>query len=633
MVLHKGASVYDESFHAGLNIIRGQNSSGKSTIVDFIFFALGGDFANWRPESERCEMVLAEVEINKQIITLRRGVSPNKGQGMDIFFGNLSDALASPFSDWQTYPAAKTVNKESFSQVLFRLLGFPEVTGNKGSNISMHQILRLTCVDQLSRVQSLFRDEAFDSSLTRKTVGDLLLGIYDDQLYSDQLSHRRVLQQLDQEKVEFSGLEAALKNVGQFDVLAKIPELISETEKELEIVRHTLAQGLPPIELAPPQEAATAALHQAQSAFTDRKYLYAQTAGNANMLAHELEDSGAFIENLQKRLTALQESVRAEQALGHLALQLCPECLQPLSPNTPAGHCHLCQQVAPESGRQNRILKLQNELSNQIDESKRLLVKREKDLEVARRALIQLDTEIAAAQRRLDDIVEATRTSRDRRLDELFVKKGALESHLAALFEQRKLAIRLNDLRNSITKLQRDIVDLNEAIRAGKQRQDTRRIEALSAIERYTLEFLKRDLNREPEFQVAQKVEIDFEKNECRIDGRSNFSASSMSYLKGAVHFALFFASLELNFFRFPKFIINDNIEDKGMEEVRSRNFQKVIAEISGRFDVEHQVIIATSMVAPELDNPTYCIGSKYSETNMTLKFPPNECGIPAPDA
>ena len=33
---------YDELFHKGVNIIRGHNSSGKSTIIRFIFLALGG---------------------------------------------------------------------------------------------------------------------------------------------------------------------------------------------------------------------------------------------------------------------------------------------------------------------------------------------------------------------------------------------------------------------------------------------------------------------------------------------------------------------------------------------------------------------------------------------------------------
>src|SRR4051794_11717297 len=71
VVLYKGIAVYDERFHDGVNIIRGINSTGKSTIVDFIFFALGGDFVGWKPEAGLCEAVLAEVEINQTILTLR----------------------------------------------------------------------------------------------------------------------------------------------------------------------------------------------------------------------------------------------------------------------------------------------------------------------------------------------------------------------------------------------------------------------------------------------------------------------------------------------------------------------------------------------------------------------------------
>jgi hypothetical protein len=92
-------------------------------------------------------------------------------------------------------------------------------------------------------------------------------------------------------------------------------------------------------------------------------------------------------------------------------------------------------------------------------------------------------------------------------------------------------------------------------------------------------------------------------------------------YLKNCVHFAIAFASLDLDFFRYPRLILCDNMEDKGMEEERSHNFQRKIVELSNKYSLSHQIIFTTSMIAPELDSTLYCIGDKYTQLNKSLKL------------
>ena len=88
-----GASVeYDQEFHHGVNVIRGENSSGKSTIADFIFFGLGGEFDRWKDAASRCTAVRLEVETASSILTLHRAIG-NKLEPISAYYGPLSDSL------------------------------------------------------------------------------------------------------------------------------------------------------------------------------------------------------------------------------------------------------------------------------------------------------------------------------------------------------------------------------------------------------------------------------------------------------------------------------------------------------------------------------------------------------------
>src|SRR5690606_16677822 len=77
---------YKGTFHFGVNIIRGKNSSGKSTIANFLFYILGGAFNNWTSEARKCKDVTAEIVINGAEFTLRRDISDSVLTPLQIYW-------------------------------------------------------------------------------------------------------------------------------------------------------------------------------------------------------------------------------------------------------------------------------------------------------------------------------------------------------------------------------------------------------------------------------------------------------------------------------------------------------------------------------------------------------------------
>ena len=103
------------------------------------------------PEARKCQYVMAEVSINGMVVTLQRFIEISRdgkvnGQApMYIYFGPMIDVLDTDatistlnYQLWKRFPYDMTTKIRSFSNVLFQLMGLPEVKAE--SNITMHQI-------------------------------------------------------------------------------------------------------------------------------------------------------------------------------------------------------------------------------------------------------------------------------------------------------------------------------------------------------------------------------------------------------------------------------------------------------------------------------------------------------------
>ena len=158
----------------------------------------------------------------------------------------------------------------------------------------------------------------------------------------------------------------------------------------------------------------------------------------------------------------------------------------------------------------------------------------------------------------------------------------------------------------------------NERLKATQEKQLTR---AKTLIADEIRDLLVHDLRRQDSFEKPRNIQFDFASNTITVDGHTYFSASSRVILKSSFFLGFFAAATKDSSFRHPRFVMLDTIEDKGMEPERSHNFQNQILRKSESSIVEHQVIFATAMISPDLDDERFLVGRFYTRDEPTLKI------------
>jgi hypothetical protein len=401
IVFQSGHRAFDCPFHPGVNVLRGRNSSGKTTILDLLAFSLGAENIRWKPEALQCTDTMVEVLLNGEYACLRREISVEVQRPMSIFWGSFDEAFKAGAHLWERYPFKRSQHQTSFSQTLFGSLEMPQAQGDGASNLTMHQILRVLYADQPSVHSPIFRIDAFDSSLTREMIGGYLAGVYDDELYSAQLRTREVNILLNKQISELKGIFHVLGRSGQTPDLVFTNERILEMEDKREQLTHTMVQ-LKEDRVLPRKDA-----NKARTKAENLRLQLNEARRDDFLLKNELAeleldigDSLLFVQEIELRLQNLEESAETRSYFGNMLFRFCPNCLGELSDTrTDEKHCHLCTTELGSKRGESQLLRMRNELSIQLKESKSLIDSRIQKVEELKRNIPSLTEKIKQLER------------------------------------------------------------------------------------------------------------------------------------------------------------------------------------------------------------------------------------------
>jgi rubrerythrin len=611
--------VFSGKFHKGINVLRGHNSSGKTTVLDFLAYTLGAENIPWKKEALLCDTSIAEVELNGTPVTIRRDVNDKAMNPLYIYWGPAEKALSAQITDWEVYPFRRSENKLSFTQSLLLAMGLPEAQGDGASNLTMHQFLRVMYADQPSLHSPIFRNDTFDSALTRETVGNYLCGIYDDRLYVAQLRKRTL-------EKDYLQMESELRSI--FRVLAKSQqdvnfEFIGQQITAIEFEKHNLLQELTKIKKERalekksqnPDEKLRQKLDKARS-----DLLNAQDSLTRREL--EIADSQKFVAEISARLQSIDESSATRNYFGSLSFSFCPCCLSEITqPENENGACALCKNPMKNPAGDAQVLRMKNELRIQLKESEKLLSDSEREVAELRSKLPLYRKQLLDLEQQYAESIQVWSSDVELEIENISRRIGVIEQEVRGLYETQRFASVIAELQNKRDKVSEEITKVNSTIEslvfAQEERKKVVSLEISSTLGR----LLRADFYRQEEFRQAENVQFSFTDNMVAVEGATQFSESSTVVLRHLFHVALLSAADRIAEMRLPRFLMLDGIEDGGIELLRAHRLQEIIVEECSTFSHDYQLIVATSQIGPALDKPEYVVARSFSEDHRSLEI------------
>lgn len=353
-----------------INVVLGDNNSGKSTFLKLILYCLGAPIKSFIDEISKLNLsdnVSLDIEFKnkKQVHILRKLpasdaiiVTPIK-DSKNIVNDEITAFSSVEFSDYLLENEGYLLEKVTYSK-------------DKTASFRFYFLLRAIYVDQDTAALSILSDldmghDYFTSQpIIKKSIIEKLLGKDNSQLQRIRLE----IQQLTKIKTELTDRINFLKEeLGEISKnedfkLNKICDELMEIAAEKAALTSQKFQKISTVKsINDLQDSESQILRQ-----TKLKVLYDQQ----QITTLELKDIQDVIQSLTDDMALLKYKVAAKEVLEDLPILFCPNCLSPLSEDTiKKGLCDNCHKRTIEERVINSAM-LKKTISDSISEAQEL---------------------------------------------------------------------------------------------------------------------------------------------------------------------------------------------------------------------------------------------------------------------
>lgn len=558
-----------EYIFGDVNVLLGDNNSGKSTLMKLILFCLGAPIHSFIDEISKerlCNNVTLEVTLkNGRNVRITRKlpdseaflVTPVKNED-DIVNDEISVFNATEFSDYLLENEEYSADKIIYAK-------------DKMASFRFYFLLRAIYVDQDTSAHSILSDlnmgqDYFTSQpIIKKSIVEKLLGKDNSELQKI----RVIIQELNKENAllgaEINFLKEQkekIESLYNYEWKKIDSELLNITD-EKELLSEAQYEQLSKIK--------TTNNNMISSELIVKQKLLKEKLQNDQTLKLEIADLENILKSLNGDAKMLNYKIAAKDILEELPILYCPNCLSELSEETVAkGFCSNCKKKTVEEKILNNAM-LKKTINDSISEAQELLVIKRNILNQNLVDMRKLEKEVQKERERLlgdsqadRNIIQDSINEIKQRLEYLIEKENVLEQY-------QKNKIELDRAKNKKKAI-------NDSLKENKELLLTADSKATSAMLKYETfvqlfnEYLK------AMFSEIDKVSLD-ENYMPLIDDNKIISLSSAS-LKVAIRITYILALMNSSCGddgNHVGFILLDSPKDKDLDDFRFEKYLQII--------------------------------------------------------
>jgi len=327
-VRYSGDNYYYDSpeIGPGINIILGDNGSGKSTFSYFIEYALGGKIKPFSDDdiNGRYSLILNDTNNYVQVDILINKISYSLKR-----FINSQDVFVDHPSGTQSYPLDRNSAQFIFSDWLLGKLGIPVFELHIGAShwfFNFNDLFRLLNYDQSTEARKIYKAplaENFvaDSIIIRKSIFEILLGISSADYFKKLDAARAALKSRDVTKALWENFTANHVVDGDFDKLTERKAEVESTLKSLEIQRNSYLKENTSV------DDKIGELSEVQTKLIGLELKLSEDRISIVNLQNESNKVKILHEGLVQEIAQIEKIIFTHDKLDLFSMELCPFCM------------------------------------------------------------------------------------------------------------------------------------------------------------------------------------------------------------------------------------------------------------------------------------------------------------------